>query len=50
MLIGFKPDKVIIEQIENKKEIADIIIGIYNSKLSKDESYSALLHPEIINF
>lgn len=49
MLIGFKPDEVFIDEIERKKELKNIIIGIYNKKLSKDESYSALLHPEIIN-
>jgi stage II sporulation protein GA (sporulation sigma-E factor processing peptidase) len=49
MLLGFKPDQVFINDLDNKKEIKNIIIGVYNNKLSKDESYSALLHPELMN-
>lgn len=49
MLIGFKPDEVLIYEVENIKHLKDIIIGIYNKKLSKDETYSALMHPEVIN-
>lgn len=49
MLVGFKPDEVLIKMIEGNKEIRNIIVGVYNKKLSKDESYSALLHPEVIN-
>lgn len=49
MLVGFKPDEVLIDMLEGKKEIKDIVIGIYNKRLSKDESYSALLHPEVIS-
>ncbi len=48
MLLGFIPDKVIIEG-EDKKIINEIIIGIYNNTLSKDDEYSALLHPEVLN-
>lgn len=49
MLIGFKPDNVSVDQIESRKELKNIIIGVYNRSLSKDKSYNALLHPEIIN-
>lgn len=48
MLLGFKPDRVIIENNEDK-QISDIVIGIYNNHLTKDNDYAALLHPEIIN-
>ena len=48
MLIGFKPDEVEIIDCESKRDIRDIIVGIYNKKLSKDEKYTALLHPEVI--
>ncbi|NLY42430.1 MAG: sigma-E processing peptidase SpoIIGA [Clostridiaceae bacterium] len=48
MLIGFKPDEVEIMEGEEKKDIKDIIVGVYNKKLSKDETYRALLNPEII--
>lgn len=47
MLVGFKPDEVLIAMTDGKKEIKNIIVGVYNKRLSRDESYSALLHPEI---
>ncbi|MBS4540079.1 sigma-E processing peptidase SpoIIGA [Clostridium sp. D2Q-11] len=48
MLLGFKPDEVILESDEDRK-ISNIVIGIYNNHLTKDNDYVALLHPEIIN-
>ena len=48
MLLVFKPDRVIIENNEDY-QISDIVIGIYNNHLTKDNDYAALLHPEIIN-
>jgi stage II sporulation protein GA (sporulation sigma-E factor processing peptidase) len=49
MLLGFKPDEV--QFIENNKQqnIKNIIIGIYNKKLSNSGEYSALIHPDIMN-
>ncbi|HYE11586.1 MAG TPA: sigma-E processing peptidase SpoIIGA [Patescibacteria group bacterium] len=49
MLLGFKPDEV--QFVENKKQqnIKNIIIGIYNKKLSNSGEYSALIHPDILN-
>lgn len=46
MLIGFKPDKVIVKDDEDKI-FCDIIVGIYNNTLSNDHNYVALLHPEM---
>lgn len=46
MLIGFKPDKVIVKDDEDKV-FRDIIVGIYNNNLSNDDNYVALLHPEM---
>ena len=48
MLIGFKPDKVVFYQNEQTSERQNIIVGIYSKRLTKDGSYSALLHPEVI--
>ncbi|NLP46286.1 MAG: sigma-E processing peptidase SpoIIGA [Epulopiscium sp.] len=48
MLIGFKPDYV---DICFKKGVAvskEVVIGIYNHTLSSDNTYQALLHPDII--
>ncbi|SCX88159.1 sigma-E processing peptidase SpoIIGA [Alkaliphilus peptidifermentans] len=48
MLVGFKPDGVIIEKDSQIKNINDIIIAIYSKKLSKTGDYRALLHPDLV--
>lgn len=48
MLIGFKPDNVLIYDDKQHKDIKEIIIAIYNKNLSKTGDYRALLHPDII--
>ncbi|AKL95617.1 peptidase U4, sporulation factor SpoIIGA [Clostridium aceticum] len=48
MLIGFKPDFVSIEKEEDSKSIKEIIIAIYDRKLSKAGEYKALLHPDLV--
>ena len=48
MLIGFKPDKVEIFNDSENYIVHDVIIGIYNYKLSKDNLYQGLLNPELI--
>ncbi len=45
MLLGFKPDAVKID----KQLREDIIIGIYANHLSSNNTYEALLNPEIIS-
>lgn len=48
MLIGFRPDQVeVIEQDNTPTILKDVVIGIYNQKLSEDNRYQALLHPDI---
>ena len=42
MLIGFKPDSVIIKFDGTDIETKDVIIGIYNKKVSKNGNYSGL--------
>ncbi len=48
ILIGFKPDNVLIFNNECHKYSKEIIIAIYNKSLSKTGDYKALLHPDII--
>lgn len=48
MLIGFKPDTVEVLMGESWIETSSVIIGVYNNRLSKTESYHALMNPEII--
>ncbi|RCX15495.1 stage II sporulation protein GA (sporulation sigma-E factor processing peptidase) [Anaerobacterium chartisolvens] len=45
MLIGFKPDYIEVGENEEKKGVNDVIVGIYNRALSKNERYKALLNP-----
>ncbi|AFS78319.1 sporulation sigma-E factor-processing peptidase SpoIIGA [Gottschalkia acidurici 9a] len=47
MLLGFKPDKVILDDKEDR-QIKDVVIGIYNGRLSNDNEYKALIHPDIL--
>lgn len=46
LLIGFKPDTLVIHSDDDIDKEA--IIGIYNSVLSNDDEYCALLHPEVL--
>lgn len=48
MLIGFKPDYIEIGENQEKRGVSDVIIGIYNRTLSKNEKYKALLGPELV--
>lgn len=48
MLLGLKVKKVIVEIDFNEEEIKDVIIGIYNKKLSKKNRYNALIGLDII--
>lgn len=48
MLIGFKPDYIEICEESEKKDVSNVIIGICNKALSKNEKYKALLSPELI--
>ena len=43
MLLGIKPEKVIIKKEDEEKENVDVIIGIYNKSLTKRGEYRALL-------
>ncbi len=48
MLIGFRPDILEVFIDEDRIETDSVIVGIYNSRLSKTENYHALISPEII--
>jgi len=48
MMIGFRPDYIEIGADEGKKDIRDVIVGIYNRTLSANEQYRALMNPELI--
>lgn len=48
LLLGIKANKVIIEIDENEQELKNVIIGIYDKKLSKKDKYSALLGLDVL--
>jgi stage II sporulation protein GA (sporulation sigma-E factor processing peptidase) len=48
MLIGFKPDYIEIGEEEEKRDVKNVIVGIYNRSLSRNEKYKALLGPELV--
>lgn len=43
MLIGIRVEKVKIENENKEQEIKNVIVGIYNKKLTKDNKYNALV-------
>jgi len=48
MLIGFKPDFIEIGEDEEKRDIKNVIVGIYNRSLSRNDKYKALLGPDLV--
>ena len=49
LMIGFKPDEFDVMLNDEYKSVKELIIGIYNKKLSRDGEYNALIHPDILN-
>ena len=48
MLVGFRPDKITVFTGDQQFCKTDVVIGIYNRRLSPQGSYRALLHPDLI--
>jgi len=48
MLLGFKANKVEVKDEENIEIINNVIVGIYENKLSKKNQYSALIGLELL--
>ncbi|MCL2190180.1 MAG: sigma-E processing peptidase SpoIIGA [Defluviitaleaceae bacterium] len=49
MLVGFRPDKVIVQDENEPHSREDVIIGIYNDKFTRDGRYQGLLSAELVN-
>lgn len=49
ILLGFRPDRIEIQDGDQKYCVNDVIIGIYQKPLSRDNTYHALLNPEIFH-
>ena len=48
MLIGFRPDRVALSTAERELTREDVVIGIYNRKLSGGGRYQGLIGPELV--
>lgn len=48
MLIGFKPDFIQIGEEDQRRDVKNVIVGIYNRSLSGNDMYKALLGPELV--
>lgn len=48
MLLGIKPDEIIIEAEEDEIKVPNAIVGIYNDSLTKNGLYTALIGLEIL--
>ena len=49
ILLGFKPDYITILEDESEKIYGDLLIGIFNDRLSHDDQYNGLLNISILN-
>ncbi|HHY13284.1 MAG TPA: sigma-E processing peptidase SpoIIGA [Thermoanaerobacterales bacterium] len=48
ILVGFKPDKVLVKTDEEELEVTESVVGIYNNIISAEGRYKALLNPDIL--
>lgn len=48
MLLGIVADHIRINLGDQTKDFHDVVIAMYNKKLSNDNSYQVLLHPELV--
>lgn len=48
MLMGIKPEYIIVKNEDNEKKISNVIIGIYNRSLTKRGEYRGLIGMELL--
>lgn len=49
LLLGLKIDNLVIDYDEQENNIKNVIVGIYNKKLTKTNTYNALVGLDVIN-
>lgn len=49
LLLGFRPDKVVVMQEGSEQVLERVIIGVTEETLSPQGNYQALLHPDILH-
>lgn len=48
LMVGFRPDQVLIERQERQVRVGRVVIAIYHKRLDSDGSYHALLSPDLL--
>jgi stage II sporulation protein GA (sporulation sigma-E factor processing peptidase) len=48
MLVGIVADNICIKFGDETKDYRDVVIAVYDKKLSNDNSYQVLIHPELV--
>lgn len=48
LLLGFRPDKLIIKTESGIVETDNVVLGLYQGELANNDMYQALLHPAIL--
>lgn len=46
-MLAIKPDKVVIQQLDQRKETCKVLIGLNSGRLSSDGAYQAIIHPAL---
>ncbi len=49
ILFAFKPDNIVIHNLDKEYEKKDMLVGLYAGSLTKETGYSGLLNYELIN-
>jgi stage II sporulation protein GA (sporulation sigma-E factor processing peptidase) len=47
-MLALRPDRVVIRQGEQERDIAKVLIGLDGGTLSHDSAYQAIIHPALI--
>ncbi|CCO08736.1 sigma-E processing peptidase SpoIIGA [Desulforamulus hydrothermalis] len=48
MLLGIQPDNIEIFYQDKQQRVKDVVVGIYDQRLSPETAYRALLHPQLL--
>lgn len=48
LMVGFRPDEVVIERQERQVRVGKVVIAIYHKRLDSDGAYQALLSPDLL--
>ncbi len=49
LLVGFRPDRIEVDNGGSLVSTSDVIVGVYRRELSPEGGYRALLHPDLLD-